>query len=456
MDRHDVANLYSVEAERAVLGGILLSPDEFESVAEQVQASDFRGPENRKAFEVMAEIAESGEAPEIGLTADRLDQIDPDGDWWTRLAILMKNTASSQNVVKYAAKVREYAKLREMYQSTMDIQRVLTDGAVAIEDRIASAQTGLLEMDREGKGGPVMARDALKDYYDHVERCFKAGDGITGLVTGMENFDTRFGGLQDSQFVVLAARPSMGKTAMGLNIARHVAVAEKQPVLYFSLEMAKEELFGRLVSDFGNIPYKNAKSAQLYDGDMDYWPRFNAAFRAIHESQLIIDDQAGTTISEIIARAKRVHRKHDLKLIVIDHLHLIQSEGESETHKTSNISRALKRLAKMLSIPVIALCQLNRSCEQRPDKRPIMSDLRQSGAIEEDADLIGFIYRDVVYNPDTVYPYMAEVIWRKTRNAETGTDWFNAQLQYQRFVPCDEPAQVVEFQTQATKSGTKS
>jgi len=451
MAQPDISSMFSVEAEGALLGGVLLSPEEFENVSSVIGERDFFRSDHRLIFRAMAILAEQGETLELGLVADKLHEQDPDGDWWSKVAQLARNTASSANVSSYAQKVRQYANVRALYRSAADIQATLVNGGIAIEKRIIQAQQAMVELDSRQAGGPVKASDALRDYYAHVERCNKSGDGITGLTTGFANIDKRFSGFQPSQLVVLAARPSMGKTVLGLNIARHVGMSLGKPVLYFSLEMAKEELFDRMVSDCGNIPFNITKTAQYNQDDMDYGPRFNDAFQRIHGSNFYVDDQAGTSINEITARSRRLHRMHGLSLIVVDHLHLVHSEGESETAKVANVSRSLKRLAKSLSIPVLALCQLNRGCDQRPDKRPLMSDLRQSGSIEEDADFIGFIYRDVVYNPNTNHPYLAEVIWRKARSAEIGTDWFNAQLQYQRFVACEEPVESVPFQNQRVR-----
>lgn len=445
MDDFDFSSLFSAEAEQFAIGGILLDPERFDEVAAAVGKSDFFSRQNRIIFEAMTTVMSRGQFPEYTMVCDYLAQVDTQENWFTKLASIQKNTPSSRNVVAYATKVREYAKVRALFQVGGKISEIAKDGSRTLQERIAAANDALAAMSESQSGpGPRWIGKALPGFIDHLDKCRLADGGITGLRTGYENVDKRIGGLQPGGLYIIAARPAMGKSVMGLNIARNTVFGENKAALYFSLEMPETELLGRLTADYGSIPYNLVRTAQFETEENDYWPRLNKVVGHAKECDLAVDETPMLSISDIVSRAKLMHRVKPLSLIVVDHLHLVEAEGENEVIKIGKVSAGLKRLAKELNLPVLALCQLNRGCDARPNKRPLMSDLRQSGNIEQDADWIGFIYRDVVYNENTDYPELAELIWRKARGGETGTDYFKSELGFCRFCAVDAPAQAVE------------
>jgi replicative DNA helicase len=445
MDDFDFSSLYSLEAEQFAIGGILLDPERFDEAAAVVGKSDFFARQNRMIFEAMTTVMSRGQFPEYALVCDHLMHVDGQENWISKLAAIQKNTPSSRNVVAYAAKVREYAKVRALFQAGGKISDIAKDGARTLQERIAAANDELAALsDSQTGAGPRWIGKALPSFIEHLDKCRLAEGGITGLRTGYENVDKRIGGLQPGGLYIIAARPAMGKSVMGLNIARSVVLGEGRAALYFSLEMPETELLGRLTADYGNIPYNLVRTAQFETDENDYWPRLNKVVGHAKECDLAVDETPMLSINDIVARAKLMQRIKPLSLIVVDHLHLVEAEGENEVIKIGKVSSGLKRLAKELSVPVLALCQLNRGCDARPNKRPLMSDLRQSGNIEQDADWIGFIYRDVVYNENTDHPDLAELIWRKARGGETGTDYFKSELGFCRFAAVEAPAQAVE------------
>jgi replicative DNA helicase len=284
-----------------------------------------------------------------------------------------------------------------------------------------------------GGGGFQPIKSLLTQAVNRIETLYQRDEPITGLATGFSDFDQMTSGLQESDLIIVAGRPSMGKTSFAMNIAEHAALASKRPVAVFSMEMPGASLAMRMMSSLGRIDQHRVRTGRLED---DEWPRLTSAVSMLAEAKLFIDDTPALTPTEVRARARRLKRDQgDLALIVVDYLQLMQAPGTGENRATeiSVISRSLKCLAKELRVPLIALSQLNRSLEQRPNKRPVMSDLRESGAIEQDADLITFIYRDEVYNPDSSDKGVAEIIIGKQRNGPIGTFRLTFQGQYTRF-----------------------
>jgi replicative DNA helicase len=275
-------------------------------------------------------------------------------------------------------------------------------------------------------------KSLLKTTVEHIDMLFEKDDPITGLATGFSDFDEMTSGLQNGDLVVIAGRPSMGKTSFAMNIAQYVAVKQRVAVAVFSLEMPGEQIAMRMLASLGRIDQHRLRTGKLTEED---WPRLSSAVSMLSDVPLFVDDSAGLNPTELRARARRLKREHDLQLIVIDYLQLMQTSGSSENRATeiSEISRSLKGLAKELGVPVVALSQLNRSLEQRPNKRPVMSDLRESGAIEQDADLITFIYRDEVYNEDSADKGTAEIIIGKQRNGPIGTVKLHFEARFTRF-----------------------
>jgi len=290
----------------------------------------------------------------------------------------------------------------------------------------------IAERGARGQQGFRSIRSLLTDTVERIDALFQSDSAITGLATGLSEFDDKTAGLQNGDLIIIAARPSMGKTALAMNIAEHAAIRDQIPTAIFSMEMPGEQLAMRLISSLARIDQTRVRTGRLQDDD---WPRITSAMSLMSEAPMFIDDTPALTPTEIRARARRLKREHGLGLILVDYLQLMQTGGQAEnrTNEISEISRGLKALAKEMNVPVIALSQLNRNLEQRPNKRPVMSDLRESGGIEQDADVIAFIYRDEVYNEDSPDKGTAEVIISKQRNGPTGTCRLTFLGQYTRF-----------------------
>lgn len=434
--------LFSVDAEQMTLGGILMTPDLFEDVAATINGKDFYNSAHREMWAAMKSLQDRGEKWEFAMVIDYLEKTNNSENWFAYIGELIKNTPGTRNILSYAAKVREYARLRKLFMAGANIQRIAIDGAMTLKERVDAAHEELNTIaSNDENSGPRWMKEGMRNFIDHLEACHKSENGIIGTQSGFENVDKRLGGLQPGRLYVIAGRPAMGKSIFGMNMARHVALSLELPALYFSLEMPEVELLGRLTSDYCNIEYDKVTTADFND---EQWPLLNLIVSKSMDADLIIDETAQLSINDIRSRSKRISRARNISLIVVDHLHLVEADGENEVVKVGRVSFGLKQLAKELAVPVVALCQLNRGCEARPDKRPMMSDLRQSGNIEQDADAIGFIYRDVVYNEQTTYPELCELIWRKVRGGKTGTDYFQSQLNFCRFKSCDEPAEAIE------------
>lgn len=434
-------NLFNLEAEYAVIGSLCIDGQCFDDISGVLSSSDFYNKECAQAFAAFSEVVDSGGQPEIYTVSDLLENRTK-VEWLKFLAGLAKETPGTAFVKTYASKVAEYARLRELFLAGGKVQQIAMDSEQSLHDRISTAQGVLLELEAEkSKRGPVVIGELAKGYVEHLEECYRSKGGITGLPTGFYNIDHRIGGLKPGALVVLAARPAMGKTQMALNIARHVGIIKKQRCLYFSLEMTSNELLGRFTSDLADVDYEQVQTAAFDEthGKPDCWSTITAAVGRFKEGQVLIDDESTLSISQIVSHARKEHRKAPLSLIIVDHIGLVDAEGDNETQRVGKVSRGLKRLAKQLGIPVVALCQLSRKCDERADKRPMLSDLRNSGDIEQDADIVGFIYRDVVYNEDTRFPFIGELIWRKVRGGRIGTDFFRIEFDRCRFVSTDQP-----------------
>jgi replicative DNA helicase len=357
------------------------------------------------------------------------------------LGRLAKETPSAANIRAYADIVRERSVLRQLIEIGTDIagsaynpegrdSKALLDEAERRVYRIAEQGA------RSGKGFIDMKR-LLTKTVEQIDYLFEQEGNITGVATGFSEFDDMTTGLQKGDLVIVAGRPSMGKTTFAMNIAENAAIAGKVPVAVFSMEMPAESLAMRMISSLGRIDQHHLRTGQLTDDD---WPRITSAVSILSEAKVFVDDTPALSPTDLRARARRMKREHGLGMIVIDYLQLMQVPGHSENRATeiSEISRSLKALAKELEVPVIALSQLNRSLEQRPNKRPVMSDLRESGAIEQDADLIVFIYRDEVYNEESPDKGTAEIIIGKQRNGPIGTARFTflgKNTKFENFIP---------------------
>ena len=429
----------SVEAEQAVLGGLMLAPDAYDRVADQLTEKDFYRRDHQLIFRAIRELAEKSR-PFDAVTL---------GEWFESMAMsemvaggaylveLASTTPSAANIAAYAEIVRDKAVLRQLIEVGTGI---VNDGfqpdgrdsgeilAKAEQEVFAIAEAGA-----RGRTDFVAMNKALSEAFDVLQTRYANGGAVTGLPTGYTEFDEMTAGLQPTDLIILAARPAMGKTTFALNIAEHAAIRTKKAVAVFSMEMSASQLALRLISSNGRVNAQRLRNGQLEDED---WSRVTGAIRMLREAKIFIDDTPGLAPEVLRAKARRLKREHDLGLVVIDYLQLMSVPGNTENRATeiSEISRSLKHLAKELNVPVIALSQLNRSLEQRADKRPVMADLRESGAIEQDADIILFIYRDDYYNKESSPDKgLAEVIIGKQRNGPTGSIKLKFFGEYTRF-----------------------
>lgn len=416
---------HSIEAEQAVLGGLMLDNDAFVHVAERVTADDFYRRDHGTIYRAVQTLANDNKPFDVVTVAEWLDshdQIDNVGGM-SYLAQLAGNTPSAANIAAYADIVRQRSILRELIKAGTQIAESAfrTEGRTPDEllDLAESMVFAIAERESHGRRGFRPIKELLVDALDRIDYLFQQDNPITGVATGFVDLDRKTAGLQKSDLIIIAGRPSMGKTAFALNIAQNAAIKDELPVAIFSMEMPSEQLAMRMLSSLGRIDQHKVRTGKLADDD---WPRLTSSVAILSEVKLFIDDTPALTPGDLRARCRRLAREHGLGLIVVDYLQLMQVAGtkENRTTEISEISRSLKALAKELQCPVIALSQLNRSLEQRTDKRPVMSDLRESGAIEQDADIIMFIYRDEVYDEESTDKGIAEIIIAKQRNGPIG------------------------------------
>ena len=430
---------HSVEAEQSVLGSLMLDERAWETVAETLQDNDFYRHDHRLIFRAIQHLVAQEQPIDVVTVAEELEeraQLEKAGGP-AYLSRLVDMTPSIDNCAAYAEIVRERSQQRRMIEAATDImQRAYeTEGEnslTLISD--AEKAIALIAEGSRKDGGPQAVGPILKNTLETLERMFEQPDGLTGVTTGFTEIDARTSGLQKAHLVIVAARPSMGKTTYSMNLVENALLATKRPCLVFSMEMPSESIVMRMLSSIGKIDQTRIRSGKLIDED---WPKLSAAVNLLKDLPLYIDDTPALTPQEMRARARKVYRENnnDLAMIMVDYLQLMRVSGKSEgrTQEISEISRTLKAIAKEFNCPMIALSQLNRSLEQRPNKRPVMSDLRESGAIEQDADIIQFIYRDEVYNEDSPDKGVAEIITGKHRNGPIGIDRLAFIGKYTRF-----------------------
>ncbi|PAV49307.1 replicative DNA helicase [Pseudomonas sp. HAR-UPW-AIA-41] len=430
---------HSIEAEQAVLGGLMLDNNAWERVSDAVSDGDFYRHDHRLIFRAIYKLAERNEPFDVVTLSEQLDkegQLAQVGGL-AYLGELAKNTPSVANIKAYGQIIRERATLRQLIGISNDIADMAYapqgKSAVEVLDE-AERQIFQIAEARPKAGGPVGINEILVKTIDRIDELFNTNEGITGISTGFTDLDGMTSGLQPADLVIVAGRPSMGKTTFAMNLVENAVLRTDKVVLVFSLEMPSDSIVMRMLSSLGRIDQTKVRSGKLDDDD---WPRLTSAVNLLNERKLFIDDTAGISPTEMRARARRLAREHgEVALIMVDYLQLMRipgSSGDNRTNEISEISRSLKALAKEFNCPVVALSQLNRSLEQRPNKRPVNSDLRESGAIEQDADIIMFVYRDEVYHPETEYKGVAEIIIGKQRNGPIGTCRLAFLGKYTRF-----------------------
>ena len=435
---------HSVEAEQSVLGGLLLDNSAWDKIADLVGEGDFYRHDHRLIYRHINKLVEHAKPADVITVAESLENsaklVDAGG--LAYLGALAQNTPSAANIRRYAEIVRERAVLRSLAEVGSDIaENALNPSGRSVAELLDAAEAQVFkiaEAGSRGKQGFIEIQPLLTQVVERIDMLFQRENpnDVTGIPTGFSDLDEKTSGLQAGDLIIVAGRPSMGKTAFSINIAENVALHTGLPVAVFSMEMAGAQLVTRMLGSIGRLDQHRVRTGRLQDED---WQKLTYAVGKLNDAPIHIDESAALTVLDLRARARRLHRQcGKLGLIVIDYLQLMSGSGkggggENRATEISEISRGLKALAKELDVPVIALSQLNRSLEQRPNKRPVMSDLRESGAIEQDADLILFIYRDEVYNPDTPDKGSAEIIIGKQRNGPIGTVRMTFLGEYTRF-----------------------
>ena len=433
--RLDRAPPHDLQAEESVLGAMLLSRDAISSAVEVCKAEDFYRPAHGHIFEAICSLYAQGEPADPVTVADELRRADllEAAGGPGHLVALQANTPAIANAARYARIVEEHALLRRLIGAASEIAEMgysLPEDVVATLDRAEAMVFDIV--DRRVADTLKPLRELLATSLDHLEALYNRGDAITGVPTGYADLDARLSGLQASALIIVGARPSMGKTSFALGAAAHAAIEKKLPVLFFSLEMSHLEITQRLLCSEARVDSSRMRNGKLHEAD---WPKVVSAIGRLGEAPLFIDDNPNVTVMEVRAKARRLKSREGLGLIVVDYLQLMTNPGSNENRQVevSEISRGLKILARELSVPVVALSQLSRNLEARGDKRPVLADLRESGSLEQDADVVLFIYRDEVYNKDSSDKGTAEIIIAKHRNGPTGSAQLAFLDHYTRF-----------------------
>ena len=429
---------HTIVGEQSVLGGLLLDNSAWDQVADCISDQDFYRHDHRLIFDAIRALTAENQPFDVITLSEWLkknNKLEEVGGL-AFLANLVKETPSAANIKAYANIVRERSMLRQMIEAGTNMANAAyqPQGRPTTEllDMAEQQVFRIAEQGERGRSGLIGIQSLLAQAVDRIDELQGQDGSLTGVPTGFTEFDEMTSGLQKSDLIIVAGRPSMGKTTFAMNIAENAAIKHGKAVAIFSMEMSGEQLAMRMMSSLGRVDQHKVRTGDLDDYD---WPRITSAVGILDKAPLFIDDTPALSPIELRARARRLAKEHDLGMIVIDYLQLMQGSGKNDnrTAEISEISRSLKSLAKELNVPVVALSQLNRSLEQRPNKRPVMSDLRESGAIEQDADVIVFIYRDEVYNEESPDKGTAEIIISKQRNGSIGKSRLTFLGKYTRF-----------------------
>lgn len=418
---------HSMQAEQSVLGGLMLDEKAFDKIA-YLEPWHFFDSANREIYAAIRKMATDGKSVDIVSLTDELGERSSATGGIVYLADLQRNTPSASNVNRYAEIVQEKAMLRSLLEASNSIASIAwgTDGSV--QEKINKAQSEVMRLsESSGKRDPLHIREVLNSAMEAIDH--RSEMKIDGLLTGCRDLDSKLNGMKNGELIIIAARPGMGKSTLAVQVAAHVA-SQGKPALILSQEMSYQQLADRLIASAGRVDLGAITSGKLCE---DGWNRLAAGIGKLYELPLYLDDQAALTISDVCSKARMLKRKHGLSVLVIDYLQLMSGSSDNRNSAIEEISRGLKSLAKELHIPVIALSQLSRECEKRTNRRPMLSDLRDSGAIEQDADVVMFIYRDEEYNPDTQEKGIAEILIRKNRQGKTGDVRMAFNGEYSRF-----------------------
>lgn len=419
----------AINAEKAVLGGLLIDSGRFSDVSAVIKPDDIFQMQHRTIYDAIWQLGESGSEIDVITVAEHLNACGKlDGIGGLPFLVNLADVPGTANIVPYARSIKDTAKQRALINTANQIVEIGYDVNLTTEEKISEAHSRLLSMESHRGEEAAQANSAIKAVVEMIDERFNS-DGDIGIKTGFKDIDEKVNGFRNQNLVVLAARPAMGKTTLAMNIAEH-NIRQDIPVLVFSAEMSREELMERMIASAGGIDLQRMRTGKLLEED---WPKLTAGVSILKDKPLFIDDRGGLTISQLRASARKQKARHDIQLIIVDYLQLLSADGTSREQEVSSISRGLKAMAKELNIPVIAISQLSRKCEERRDKRPLSSDLRDSGAIEQDADIIAFIYRDEVYNENTERKGVAEILFTKARGFTTGTVCLASRLDIGHF-----------------------
>ncbi len=426
---------HSMEAEQSVIGAMLMDSDAIVTASEQVDKEDFYGKQYGIMYEAIIELYNSGKPVDIVTLQEQLKEMNvpPELSSIEFIKTLFDAVPTSTNIKYYAGIVREKATLRRLIKTNEEIENMCYVGNESLDNIMDITEKKIFNLLRSKTAGDfVPIKDVVIEALKNIELSAKTTGNVTGLPTGFTDLDTKTAGFHGSELILIAARPAMGKTAFELNIAQYMAFRKDVTVAIFSLEMSKEQLVNRLFSLESHVDSQKIRTGNLEDND---WENLIESAGVIGKSNLIIDDTPGITISELRSKCRKYKLEHNLGIIIIDYLQLMSGgkRSESRQQEVSEISRSLKALARELDVPVVALSQLSRQVESREDKRPMLSDLRESGAIEQDADVVMFLYRDEYYNKDSDKKGIAEVIIAKQRSGSTGTVELVWLPQYTKF-----------------------
>ena len=414
---------HSIEAEQSVIGAMLLDKEAITVGSEQINGEDFYGKQYGILFDAMIELNDEGKPVDLMILQNRLKEkgVPPEIYSLEFIRDVMGAVPTSANIKYYAGIVAEKSVLRKLIRINEEIANNCYSQKESLELLLEEAEKKIFEIvQKRNNSDFIPIRQVVMNAMNLIEEASKNKGAVTGIATGFLDLDYKTAGMQPSDLILVAARPSMGKTAFVLNIAQHVAIKEQKAVAIFSLEMSKEQLVNRLLSLESKVNSQAIRTGNMKD---DEWERLIESADSIGKSKLLIDDTPGIGISELRSKCRKFKLEYNLEMVIIDYLQLMTGSGKNESRQQeiSDISRSLKALARELHVPVIALSQLSRAVEQRPDHRPMLSDLRESGAIEQDADVVMFIYRDDYYNKDTELKNVAEIIIAKQRNGAIGT-----------------------------------
>jgi replicative DNA helicase len=425
----------SIDAEKSTLGSMLIDRDAMAKVIEMLSPEDFYREAHGTIYKVLSTLFDKGEPVDLVTISEELRDIDAleDVGGISYLTSIVNSVPTAANVTYYAKIVEEKSILRRLIKSASKISQLGYKSDHDLDIILDKSEQLIFNISqRRSVQSYSGIKDVLMKTFDNLEHLYDNKGGVTGVPTGFQDLDNMTSGFQDSDLVIIAARPSMGKTALALNIAQFAAIQEEIPVVIFSLEMSKEQLVQRMLCSEAQVDNHRLRTGYLNEND---WNRLTDAAGSLSEANIFIDDTPGITVMEMRAKARRIKAEHGLGLVLIDYLQLMQgSRSESRQQEVSDISRSLKGLARELSVPVVSLSQLSRAVEQRNDKRPQLSDLRASGSIEQDADVVAFIYRDDYYNPDSEKEGITEIIIGKQRNGPVGKVELAFQKEYTKFV----------------------